>query len=140
MAKVDMSELERLPARVETIEYKLDGFIVSVGGRFDEVTDALVEQRQHTEFAFARLEERMNARFDKVDGRLEGMEKRLDGLEQRLDGLERRFDGLEQRFNGIEVRMDRLEARFDRLEGRFDRMENKLDLLISRKPRKRKRR
>lgn len=42
--------------RLRTVEEKLDLLSVSVDRRFDAVDEALLEQRQYTEFAFSRLE------------------------------------------------------------------------------------
>ena len=94
----DVTDLEALPARVDAIERKLDALAVSVNGRFDDVNqrlDALamlvdrrfsavdeqfVEQRQYTEFAFARLEQMMTSGFD----RLARLDRRMDQLVDRL--------------------------------------------------------
>jgi hypothetical protein len=60
--------------RLETVEQKIDILTVSVDVRFDEVTAALAEQRQYTEFAFRQL----SARMDGFDVRLEGIGRKLD--------------------------------------------------------------
>jgi len=71
MPKNAMSDLEKLPERVDVIERKLDALAVSVGQRFeavdkrfDQVTEALVEQRQYTEFAFTQLDAKMTSGFN----------------------------------------------------------------------------
>jgi hypothetical protein len=76
---------EALSERVGRIEEKLDSLTMSVDKRFDEVSDAFVEQRQYTEFAFDRLRREMTERFDGVDQRFDRMDQRFDRLEQKLD-------------------------------------------------------
>jgi tetrahydromethanopterin S-methyltransferase subunit G len=70
--------MEALPDRVDRIEQKLDSLSASVDTRFDEVRDAIVEQRQYTEFAFGRLESVMVAEFRKVHDRLDRTAAVLD--------------------------------------------------------------
>ncbi len=63
-----------LPERVDRIEQKLDSLAASVdrrfddvGRRFSEVTDALVEQRRYTKFAFDRLDSKLTTVDTKLD-------------------------------------------------------------------------
>lgn len=67
-------DLEALPGRVEVIERKLDALSLSVDARFDEVDrhfdevqQQFIEQRQYTEFVFARLDDRMQRFERKLD-------------------------------------------------------------------------
>lgn len=55
------------------------------------------------------FEQRINVRFDGIDGRLDGIDSRLDGIDVRLDAMDVRFDGIDSRLNGMESRLDRLE-------------------------------
>ena len=57
----------------------------SVDARFDAVDEALVEQRQYTEFAFAQLKDEMKNGFDGVDRRFDSVENRFSRLERKLD-------------------------------------------------------
>jgi hypothetical protein len=103
-----MANLDALPERVEQIEQKLDALSVSVDvrfeqvtrrfdevdRRFDEVAQQFVEQREYAEFLYARLEQRMGERFDRLErmratdsARLERVERKLDRF---IDGLSRR--------------------------------------------------
>ena len=73
--------IDDLTERVQTVEEKLDRLSVSVDQRFeqvdqrfDQVDAALIEQRQYTEFAFSRLEAKMDAGF----GRFGRVERKLD--------------------------------------------------------------
>jgi hypothetical protein len=100
----------------QSVEQKLDVLSAFVDKRFNAVdenfkavTAALVEQREYTEFAFGRLE-----------ARLDGVEARLAGVEPRLDRMEARLDRLDQR----------MEAGFGKVDGRFARLERKLDQII----------
>ena len=82
---------------------------------------------------FDRLEGRfdhLEGRFDRLEGRFGHLEERFDQLEGRLDQLEGRFGHLEERFDNLEGRFGHLEGRFDRLEGRFDQLEGRFDRVI----------
>lgn len=76
-----MTNHEALPDRVDRIEQKLDSLAVSIDRRFEdvdrrfddadkrfnEVTDAIVERRRYTEFAFERLDKWLTAMDGKLD-------------------------------------------------------------------------
>jgi hypothetical protein len=101
-----------LPERVEVIEQKLDGLIQSVdvrfaqvdvrfaqvdarfeevNRRFDQVDAAIVEQRAYTEFAYEKLDAKMDAGFARLDQKIDNGLQRVDG---RFDRLERKIDQL----------------------------------------------
>lgn len=67
-----------LPERVLTVERKLDTLSASVNARFDVVDEALVEQRRYTEFAFQKLDAKMDERFDRLEARFARFERKLD--------------------------------------------------------------
>jgi hypothetical protein len=67
-----------LPERVLTVERKLDTLSASVDARFDAVDEALVEQRRYTEFAFQKLDAKMDERFDRLEARFARFERKLD--------------------------------------------------------------
>ena len=80
-----------LPERVGVIEQKLDGLILSVGARFaqvdarfDQVDAALVEQRAYTEFAYEKLDSKMDVSFARVDRKMDAGFARLD---QKIDDV-----------------------------------------------------
>ena len=77
-----MTNPEALPERVDRIEQKLDSLSVSVDRRFNEVSDAMLEQRQYTEFAF----ERADKALERLDTRLTVMDVKLDEVLQILRG------------------------------------------------------
>ena len=84
--------LDNLPDRVQTVEQKVDALSTSVDARFDQVDAAIGEQRQYTEFAYDRLNSKMDAgfarideRFGRIDGRFAQMDGRFARLERKLD-------------------------------------------------------
>ena len=112
--------MRRLEGRVVTVTSSLQDLSVSV-------TAGFVEQREYTEFAFQRLdvkidgvEARLGERIDAVEAQLG---ERIDGVEARLG---ERIDGVEARLGRVEARLDRVEERLDRIEGRLDRIEERL--------------
>ena len=62
----------------------IDKRFAGIDERFADVDAAFVEQRQYTEFAFAKLEAQMNDRFDTQDGRLARIERKLDHFIDKL--------------------------------------------------------
>lgn len=99
--------VQAVEERVQTVEEKLDLLSASVDRRFDGVDVALLEQRQYTEFAFSRLEAKMDAGFARFDERFDRSDNRFDRLERKLDQfidvqlqanqlVERRLTALEQ--------------------------------------------
>ena len=85
----------------QTVEQKLDVLSASVDKRFNAVdenfkavTAALVEQREYTEFAFGRLE----SRLDRIDQRMDRIDQRMDAGFGKVDG---RFARLERKLDQI---------------------------------------
>jgi hypothetical protein len=78
--------LETLPEKVTAIERKVDALAVTVDARFDEVTSALGEQRQYTEFAFDHLRGEMLAGFAAMTTNFGRLERKLDQLIDRVIG------------------------------------------------------
>ena len=95
--------LESLPERVRVVEHKLEHLTVSVDARFDRVDEAFADQRLYTEFAFERLEAKM-------DGRFRGLEAKTDAG----------FAQVDQRFVEIDGRLGQIDGRFARLERKID--------------------
>ena len=63
----------------------------SIDERFDEVTQAFLDQRDYTTFCYDKLHarlDRMDGRLDRVDGRLDKMDGRLDKMDGRLGRIE----------------------------------------------------
>ena len=80
-----------LPERLEVVEHKLDGLIQSVDVRFDEVAAAIAEQRAYTEFAFEKLDSKMDAGFARLDQKIDDGLGKVDGwftrLERKIDQI-----------------------------------------------------
>jgi flagellar capping protein FliD len=118
-----------LSERVERIEQKLDK-------QFTDVQEHFAEQRKYIEFA-----------YDKLDKRIDGLDTRMNeglaSLDQRIDRLDRRmtdgFSGLDQRIGRLDQRIDRMDQRIDRMDKRmtdgFSRLERKFDQFIDTPPR-----
>ena len=102
----EMTDIDRLPARVERIEQKVDRIeqkldalsnsvderfdavdkrFEGVDKRFDEVSEHFVEQREYTEFAFDRLRGEMVAGFAQLEGLIAANTHGLGRLERKLD-------------------------------------------------------
>ncbi len=73
--------IDDLTVRVEAVEAKMDQVPATLDQRFDAVDAALVEQRQYTEFAFDRLEQR----FAEVKAEVRIVTSGLGRLERKLD-------------------------------------------------------
>ena len=101
--------LDNLPDRVQTVEQKVDALSTSVDARFDQVDAAIAEQRQYTEFAYDRLNSKMDAGFARID---------------------ERFGRIDERFGRIDGRFAQIDGRFAQMDGRFARLERKLDQFI----------
>jgi hypothetical protein len=94
------ADLNALPERVEVIARTLDDLSASVDARFeqvdprlaqidrrfDEVLAAIVEQREYTEFAFQRVERRMDGFERSTVAGFARLERKLDLI---LDGQQR---------------------------------------------------
>ena len=105
--------IDNLTERVQVVEGKLEQLTMTVTELsatmergFRAVDEAFLEQRQYTEFCFARLETKMDAGFERVDARFNRMEGSLARVERKLDQfidvqskanelVERRLRGLE---------------------------------------------
>src|SRR5438270_2106202 len=101
-------KIDDVANRVQTMEEKLDHLAASVDERFeqvdrrfdqidrrfDQIDAAIIEQRQYTEFAYSRLENRMDVGFGRIERKLDQfidvqlhtnqlVDRRLRALEQR---------------------------------------------------------
>jgi tetrahydromethanopterin S-methyltransferase subunit G len=78
-------KIDDLTTRVEGVETKVDQLSASVDQRFeavdrrfdavdrrfDQIEAALIEQRAYTEFAYSRLEAKIDARSDKLEAKMD---------------------------------------------------------------------
>ena len=72
--------------------------------KFAQVDEAFAEQRQFIEFLYNKLDQKMDAGFERIEGRIDRLEERMNRLEQRIDGLERtvlRFIDVQMRTNEL---------------------------------------
>ena len=76
--------LESLPERVQVVEQKLEHLAVSVDVRFDRVDEAFADQRLYTEFAFERLEAKIDVRFGRLEAK---MDVGFARLERKIDQI-----------------------------------------------------
>jgi len=95
--------INNLAQRVERVETKLDQLSASVDRRFeevdrrfDQVDAAIIEQRQYTEFAYSRLEAKMNAGFSRLEAKIDAesgrLEAKMDAGFGRVVRIERKLD------------------------------------------------
>ena len=99
--------LEDITKRVERLEGTVEAVVASLKELSASVIAGFVEQREYTEFAFQRLDvkidtglARLEAKIDAVDSRLgakiDAVDSRLgakiDGVDSRLERVERKLD------------------------------------------------
>ena len=67
---------EQVDRRFEQVDRRFE----EVDRRFEQVDAAFVEQRQYTEFAYQRLDTRMDAGFSRLEGHIVRVERKVDQL------------------------------------------------------------
>jgi hypothetical protein len=114
-----------LPERVQRVEQKLDALRASMDAGFEHVDAALLEQREYTEFAYEKLDAKMDAGFFRLDRKMDAGFSRLD---QRMDAA---FAQVDERFAELERKMDgRFAGLEGKMDGRFARLERKIDQVV----------
>ena len=88
-------------ARVDTLENKIDVLSASVDRRFDAVDAALVEQRAYTDFAYERLETKMDAGFARIETKLTRTDTKMDAGFARVTVLESAVARIERKVDQI---------------------------------------
>jgi hypothetical protein len=63
--------IDKLEERVQAVEEKVDRLSSQVDERFHAVDVAFLEQREYTEFGYARLEANMDAGFGRLERKLD---------------------------------------------------------------------
>lgn len=102
--------IDRLEERIQVVEGKVDQLASAMFAGFQAVDDALREQREYTEFAFARLEQRLEAR---MDAGFATMDDRFSKTDAGLARVERKID----QFIDVQIRTNELvERRLGALE------------------------
>ena len=112
-------KLDRLSASVDRRFEHVAQQFAQVDRRFDAVDTALLEQRQYTEFASARLEAKMDVGFARLEARTEAgdsrLEARMDAGFARVERVERKLD----QFIDVQLQTNQLvERRLNALEQR----------------------
>ena len=79
--------LETLAEKITALSTSTDARFAGVDKRFDEVSEAFVEQRRYTEFAFEQLRTEMNGGFGRLDRKLDRV---LETLTRTLSPRRRR--------------------------------------------------
>ncbi len=75
---------------------------------------------------FAAFATETRERFDRMDERFDRMEGRADRTDERFDRMEGRADRTDGRLDRVDGRLDRVEGKLGRVEGRLDRVEGRL--------------
>jgi len=114
--------IDDLTKRVETVETKLDRLSASVDQRFDQVDRrfeevdrrfdqvdaAIVEQLEYTEFAYSRLEAKMEAGFSRLEGKIAAESSRLDAKMDAGFGHVRRIERKLDQFIDVQLQANEL--------------------------------
>jgi archaellum component FlaC len=119
--------IDRLEERIQVVEGKVDQLALAMNAGFQAVDDALREQREYTEFAFARLEQRLEARMDAGFAK---MDARFAKMDDRFAKMDDRFDKMDDRFSKMDDRLSKMDDRFGKMEVGLARVERKLDQFI----------
>lgn len=126
--------LESIGAQIRTLAAATDERFAQVDKRFDDVTDALVEQRKYTEFAFERLQ----AEILTVKTGLAVIDRKLD---RALDHVNRKLDRVlvhvDRKLDRVLVEVDR---KLDRVLVDVDRKLDRVLDHVTRRPPPRRRR
>ena len=72
------TRVQTVGLKLDRLSGKVDGLSASVDQKFEAVDAAILEQRQYTEFAYSRLEARMDAGFSRLGERFDRLERKLD--------------------------------------------------------------
>lgn len=110
------------------------------------VVDTLISEMGKME---ARINGRMDERFDRNDKRFEQIDRCFEQIDRRFEQIDKRFDRMDQRMDQMDQRMDRIEddmkiyvnmlvdemgrmetridKRFQKVDERFDRMDVRLE-------------
>jgi chromosome segregation ATPase len=75
--------------------------------------------------------EKIEERFDKVDGKLDRFEERFDHVDRRLDKVDARLDKIEGRLDNVDRRFDKVDARLDKCEERLGGIEVRVAVLTT---------
>ena len=122
-------------SRAEVAQALAEQFGAPISAALMEVIPPFGWHEIATRGDLARLEQKVDARFDAVDARFAAVEARFDAMEARLDarflGVDAKFLGVDARFDAIDARLLGVDARFDAIDARFDAVDARFDVLRS---------
>lgn len=72
---------------LEALPKNVDPLLERINKRFDQVDEHFAEQRRYTECACERLEQRMVAGFDRLQGAILATTGRVERMERKLDNF-----------------------------------------------------
>jgi archaellum component FlaC len=98
--------IDRLEERIQVVEGKVDQLASAMNAGFQAVDEAFREQREYTEFCFARLEARVDAGFARID-------ERFGKMDDRFAKIDDRFGKIDERFNKMDAGLARVERKLD---------------------------
>lgn len=98
----------------------------TIDERFDEVTQAFLDQRDFTLFCSDKLRAEIRDVEGRLTGRLDGLELKFDGLEGKVEGLDRKVERLDRRVGGLEGKVEGLDRRVGGLEGKVEGLDRRV--------------
>ena len=104
--EVMADRIDRLEERIQVVEGKVDQLASAMYAGFQAVGDALREQREYTEFAFSRLEQRMDAGFAGIDDRFSKMDERFSKIDDRFSKIDDHFSKIDAGLASVERKLD----------------------------------
>jgi hypothetical protein len=73
-------KLDDVSEKIDRLSDSIDQRFEQVDRRFEQIDAAFVEQRQYTEFAYQRLDTKMDAGFGRLEGHMGRVERKVDQL------------------------------------------------------------
>lgn len=122
---------QELQMVVDTLIGEMSKMEARINGRMDERFDRNDKRFERIDQHFGQIDkrfERIDKRFDRMDQRMDQMDQRMDQMDQRMDRIE---DDMKIYVNMLVDEMGRMETRIDKrfqkVDERFDRMDVRLD-------------
>lgn len=84
---------------MRTVEERLAG----LEGRVNEQSQIFGTLRD----TLARLEQRVDGRFDAIDRRFDAIDHQFDEIDRRFEGVDRRFEGFDRRFDELDRKLSK---------------------------------
>ena len=113
--------LEDITKRVERLEGTVEAVVASLKELSASVIAGFVEQREYTEFAFQRLDVKIDTGLARLEAKIDAVDSRLGA---KIDGVDSRLGA---KIDGVD---SRLGAKIDGVDSRLERVERKLDQFI----------